>query len=225
MDALERPPISPALLEDGLLAIVRSTTVADAVRRGVALAVGGVRVLEVSYTLAEAGDAIRELRRELPEGVEIGAGTVTTPAILEAATAAGAEFFVSPNRAKRAVRSTRGTDRAFYPGAVTPSEILQSWNDGAAAVKVFPAGPFGPDYLSLVRDPLPHIPLIAVGGVTVATAASYLRSGAVAVGIGGGLNIEPARLEDLLAELRAIRAERLQRDTDRRRSDRIQATS
>ncbi|WP_431031142.1 bifunctional 4-hydroxy-2-oxoglutarate aldolase/2-dehydro-3-deoxy-phosphogluconate aldolase [Plantibacter sp. RU18] len=209
MNDIERPSIGSALLEDGLLAIIRATSVAEAVRRGIALATGGVRVLEVSYTLADADEAIRALTRELPPSVQIGAGTVTTAARVESATGAGAEFFVSPNRARRAIRSTRGSGRPFYPGAVTPTEIVRSWEDGASAVKVFPAGPAGPDYLSLVRDPLPHIPLIAVGGVTVDTAERYLQAGAIAVGIGGGLAIEANRLEDLVAQLRAIRAERI----------------
>ena len=73
------------------------------------------------------------------------------------------------------------------PGALTASEVLQAWRTGAAAVKVFPASLGGPGYIAALRAPLPHIPLVPTGGVTIETAAGYLEAGAVAVGMGAPL--------------------------------------
>ena len=75
----------------------------------------------------------------------------------------------------------------LYPGAFSPSEILEAWNAGADAVKVFPAGSLGPGYIKAVRAPLGHIPLMAVGGVNEKNAAEYMKAGCVGIGAGGNL--------------------------------------
>ncbi len=69
-------------------------------------------------------------------------------------------------------------------GAMTPTEILDAHDVGCAACKVFPAVSLGPQYFAQVRAPLPHIPLVAVGGITAANAAEFLAAGATAVAAG-----------------------------------------
>jgi 2-dehydro-3-deoxyphosphogluconate aldolase/(4S)-4-hydroxy-2-oxoglutarate aldolase len=70
---------------------------------------------------------------------------------------------------------------------MTPTEVLTAWEAGADIVKVFPSEVLGPNYLKALHAPLPQILLMPTGGVTLQTAATFLQSGACALGIGGSL--------------------------------------
>src|SRR5699024_10730 len=72
-------------------------------------------------------------------------------------------------------------------GALTPTEILTAYERGAGMVKVFPADGFGPNYIKNIHGPLPHIPIMATGGITLENMTDYLQSGSLAVGIGSNL--------------------------------------
>jgi 2-dehydro-3-deoxyphosphogluconate aldolase/(4S)-4-hydroxy-2-oxoglutarate aldolase len=169
-----------------VVAVIRSKSPADAVAAAHAVVRGGVTGVEVAFSTPQAEVAIAQLRRELPEML-IGAGTVIEPGQLDAACDAGAQFMMSPHFDPEMV--ARSVDRGvpFLPGAFTPSEIHAAWKAGAACVKVFPAAQLGPKYLAAVRVPLPHIPLLATGGVSANNLHEWLQAGAVALGVGGHL--------------------------------------
>ena len=84
---------------------------------------------------------------------------------------------------------------AYFPGALTPTEIEKSWNAGATMVKIFPASQMGPRYFSTVRGPFNDILLLAVGGIGASNADKYLRAGASAVAIGGSV-FSPSRMKN-----------------------------
>jgi 2-dehydro-3-deoxyphosphogluconate aldolase/(4S)-4-hydroxy-2-oxoglutarate aldolase len=84
---------------------------------------------------------------------------------------------------------------AYFPGALTPTEIEKAWNAGAAMVKVFPASQMGADYLKILRGPFSDILLMAVGGVHASNADEFLRAGASAVAIGGSV-LSPVRMRN-----------------------------
>ena len=77
-------------------------------------------------------------------------------------------------------------------------------------VKIFPASSVGPGYIRALRGPLPHIPLMAVGGVELDNARAFLDAGAAGLGIGGGLVnrklINEGRYEEITALAAAFRA-------------------
>jgi 2-dehydro-3-deoxyphosphogluconate aldolase/(4S)-4-hydroxy-2-oxoglutarate aldolase len=74
------------------------------------------------------------------------------------------------------------------PGALTPTEVLQAWTAGADFVKVFPAGALGgASYLKALKAPFPQIELIPTGGVSLKTAADFIKAGASALGVGADL--------------------------------------
>ena len=100
---------------------------------------------------------------------------------------AGAEFVVSPTTNIDVIRLCRRYDKAVMPGALTPTEVLTAWEAGADVVKVFPSDITGPRYLKDLHGPLPQVRLMPTGGVTLETAADFLRAGACALGIGGSL--------------------------------------
>jgi len=169
-----------------VVAIVRSPSPASAVAAARAIVRGGVTSVEVSFSTPRAEEAIATLRRELP-GVLVGAGTVIEMGQLDVACAAGAEFLMSPHLDPEIVARSNERGVPFLPGAYTPTEVFMGWKAGAACMKLFPAAELGPKYLAAVRVPLPHIPLLATGGVTPVNLSEWLRAGATAVGVGGQL--------------------------------------
>ncbi|MFI8221462.1 bifunctional 4-hydroxy-2-oxoglutarate aldolase/2-dehydro-3-deoxy-phosphogluconate aldolase [Streptomyces sp. NPDC085932] len=146
----------------------------------------GITALEVSLTTPGAVEAIERARAELPASTVIGAGTVRTAAQAEAAAAAGAAFIVTPGLTPGARHSIE-LGVPLICGALTPTEVITALDLGASAVKIFPAGSYGPSYLRHVLAPLPDAPLMAVGGVDTVTAPAYLAAGARAVGVGSPL--------------------------------------
>ncbi|HEX7057004.1 MAG TPA: bifunctional 4-hydroxy-2-oxoglutarate aldolase/2-dehydro-3-deoxy-phosphogluconate aldolase, partial [Bacilli bacterium] len=117
----------------------------------------------------------------------IGAGTVLDIEMARQAVAAGAEFLISPNLDEEVIRYGLDHGLDVWPGVMTPTEIVRAWKAGASAVKVFPSGTLGANYIKDIRGPLNHIPLIATGGVNLQNIADYFKAGAVAVGLGGNL--------------------------------------
>lgn len=178
------------VLDCGIVAVVRFTNpgpLVDVVR---ALADGGVTVAEVTLTVPNALDVIREARRQLGDRVLLGAGTVLDPETARAAILAGAEFVVAPNLNVEVIRLCRRYDKLVMPGAFTPTEVVTAWEAGADVVKVFPADVVGPAFFKALRGPLPQVKLMPTGGVDLTTAAEFLKAGAVCLGVGGQL-VEP----------------------------------
>ena len=98
---------------------------------------------------------------------------------------AGARFLTSSVFMPAIVEFANKENVTVFPGALTPTEVLAAWNSGVDFVKVFPCGPVGGDkFIKSLHTALPQVPLIAAGGVNQQTAASYILSGAVAIGVG-----------------------------------------
>ena len=139
-------------------------------------------------TVPGALDVIKQTARSLGDKVLVGAGTVLDSETARHAILAGAEFIISPTVDFETIRLCRRYDKIVMPGALTPSEILQAWEQGADFVKVFPADALGgPSYIKAVKAPLPQVDLVPTGGVDFNTAADFMRAGASAVGVGSGL--------------------------------------
>jgi 2-dehydro-3-deoxyphosphogluconate aldolase/(4S)-4-hydroxy-2-oxoglutarate aldolase len=134
-----------------------------------AIAEGGVRALEITMTVPDAIELIRD------------ADTV------HRVVDAGARFIVSPVLRRAVIEACQLRQVASMPGCFTPTEILDAWDTGADVVKVFPATTLGPGYLKDIHGPLPHVKLMPTGGVTLDNAGDWIRAGAVAVGVGTSL--------------------------------------
>ncbi|WP_433890309.1 bifunctional 4-hydroxy-2-oxoglutarate aldolase/2-dehydro-3-deoxy-phosphogluconate aldolase [Streptomyces sp. CA-111067] len=208
--ATARPPVTPQLAATRVMAVLRSAGPAGLPPVAGALAAGGVNCLEVSLTTPGALDALARIADALGPRAAVGAGTVLTVAQARDALAAGARFLVAPVVDGDVIRLAADLGVPCYPGAWTPTEVRTGWDAGAAAVKLFPAGTGGPGHVRQLTAPLPHIPLVAVGGVEPARARAYLDAGAFAVGIGspllGGADADPTpeALERLTGRARAL---------------------
>ena len=178
------------VMDCGIVAVVRFSDPAPLVNVVKALADGGVTVAEVTFTVPNALDVIREAKRQLGDRVLLGAGTVLDPETCRAALLAGAEFIVAPCVNLDVIRMCRRYDKLVMPGAFTPTEVLTAWEAGADIVKVFPADVVGPAFFKALRGPLPQVKLMPTGGVDLTTATEFLKAGAVCLGVGGQL-VEP----------------------------------
>lgn len=202
-------PVHPDFLSEltsaRLLAIVRGSDPDAAIAASVALVDSGIRFLEISLVSADAGRVIQEVRRLSGDRCLIGAGTVLTRDDVARSVDAGAQFIVTPAVAE-SVSDAAERGLPVLAGALTPTEVVTAMGLGATAVKLFPAASGGPAYLRALREPLPKVPFVPVGGVDVARAREYFAGGAVAVGLGSPLLGDAVRGGDL-ALLRARAAE------------------
>src|SRR5437870_3758661 len=178
------------VLDSGIVAVVRSPDSQQLVETVRALVDGGVNVVEITMTVPDALDVVRQVRKALGDRILLGAGTILDPETARAALLAGAEFLVAPTLNLDVIRLCQRYDKLVMPGAFTPTEILTAWEAGADIVKVFPADVVGPAFFKAVRAPLPQVKLMPTGGVDLNTAAEFLKAGACCLGVGGQL-VEP----------------------------------
>jgi 2-dehydro-3-deoxyphosphogluconate aldolase/(4S)-4-hydroxy-2-oxoglutarate aldolase len=186
--SVARPGIPDLIATGRVIAIGRRLEPSTVPSIGAALLAGGIRAFEVTMNSSSALDVIRALtKRFAPDELLIGAGTVLDVAEAQGAVDAGARFIVMPHTDTAIVEWAANRGIAAFPGSFTPTEILAAWRAGAAAVKLFPASAVGPAFVRELRGPLPEVPLIPTGGVTLENAPAYLAAGAVAVGMGSWL--------------------------------------
>jgi 2-dehydro-3-deoxyphosphogluconate aldolase/(4S)-4-hydroxy-2-oxoglutarate aldolase len=179
--------MSRALATTRVVAILRAENASRAEAVVDVLLANGIRSLELTLTTEGALDVVARLVARVPEGTDVGVGTVLSADAVDRAADAGARFVVSPSVDVAVIEAAARHGIASYPGALTPTEISTAWSAGATAVKLFPAGALGPSYLTAVRAPLPDVPLIPTGGIALEEAGTWLAAGAVAVGVGSPL--------------------------------------
>jgi 2-dehydro-3-deoxyphosphogluconate aldolase / (4S)-4-hydroxy-2-oxoglutarate aldolase len=179
--------MSEAIATTRVIAILRAETASRAEAVVEVLLENGIRSLELTLTTKGALKVVERLAGTVPEGTDLGMGTVLTAEEVDRAVDAGARFVVSPSVVPAVIEAATQHGIASYPGAFTPTEIHAAWAAGASAVKLFPGGALGPGYLKAVRAPLPDIPLVPTGGVAVEAVGAWLDAGAAAVGLGSPL--------------------------------------
>jgi len=154
---------------------------------------GGLQAIEVTMNTPGAEEIIIANREKVPAGKYLGMGTIRNLGEAERAYKAGAMFFVTPNIDLDVIAFAGSKDIPVVAGALTPTEVYRAWDAGAAMVKVFPCRALGgAQYIRELLGPFDHIPLVAVGGVTIENVTEYLRAGANGVGIGISLFGEQA---------------------------------
>jgi 2-dehydro-3-deoxyphosphogluconate aldolase/(4S)-4-hydroxy-2-oxoglutarate aldolase len=176
-----------AVIDCGIVAVVRGESAEPVFKAIDAVMKGGVTVIEVTFTVPGALEIIRQLAKEIPDNVVLGAGTVLDAKTAWEAINAGAEFIVSPSFNAEVVHTTSSNGKAVMPGALTPTEVVTAWQAGADLVKIFPITAMGPQYLKDLHGPLPQVKFIPTGGIDLSNAADYIKAGASALGVGGSL--------------------------------------
>ena len=183
-------------IEDiGLVPVVRASSADEAMQVIEAIKAGGVNVLEITMTVPGAIRVIEKVADKYCSAVLVGAGTVLDPETARACLLAGAQFIVSPALNLNTIALCHRYSAPVMPGVLTPTEVITAWSAGADFVKVFPCGSVGgASYVKNLKGPFPQIKIIPTGGVSLKTAADFIKAGASALGIGTDLvNVKAIR--------------------------------
>ena len=172
----------------GLVPVVRASSADEAMQVIEAIKAGGVNVLEITMTVPGAVRVIEKIADKYGSEVLVGAGTVLDPETARACLLAGAQFIVSPALNLDTIALCHRYGAPIAPGVLTPTEVITAWSAGVDFVKVFPCGSVGgASYIKNLRGPFPQIKMIPTGGVSLATAADFIKAGAAALGVGTDL--------------------------------------
>jgi len=178
---IDRVPVVPVVVLD---------EVEHAVPVAEALAAGGVPVIELTLRTPAALACIEQIATRVPE-ILVGAGTIVTPEQAKDAVSAGAQFLVSPGTTDDLAAAMQDTGLPHLPGAATVSEVLRLLELGYREMKFFPAEVSGGvGFLKAIGAPVPQARFCPTGGVTSASAPSYLSLDNV--GCVGGTWLTPA---------------------------------
>ncbi len=173
--------------EKKIIAVIRSNQIDLAILMAKAVAKGGINLIEITWNSENPTKIIEILTQELPNCI-LGAGTILTKTHLKEVVKCSGKFVFCPHINLNLIKKAHQYQIPIIPGALTPTEIITAWQNGATAVKVFPiASVGGVNYLKNLQSPLSHIPLIPTGGVTLDNAKKLIDAGAIAVGLGGDL--------------------------------------
>lgn len=172
----------------GLVPVVRASSADEAMQAIEAIKAGGVNVLEITMTVPGAVRVIEKVADKYGSDVLVGAGTVLDPETARACLLAGAQFIVSPALNLATIELCHRYSAPICPGVLTPTEVITAWSAGVDFVKVFPCGSVGgASYVKNLKGPFPQVKIIPTGGVSLTTAADFIKAGAAALGVGTDL--------------------------------------
>jgi 2-dehydro-3-deoxyphosphogluconate aldolase / (4S)-4-hydroxy-2-oxoglutarate aldolase len=175
------------LVENGVFAVIRMTDSKKLLKVIEAVSKGGVKNIEITMTVPNAVEIIRELAKANSGDSIIGAGTVLTKEDAKAVIEAGAQFVVSPIMNPEVIATCKELDIPCMPGCYTPTEVIAGWKAGGDIIKVFPATTLGPRYFKDLLAPFPYLKLMPTGGVSINNVHEWVNAGALTVAIGGDL--------------------------------------
>jgi 2-dehydro-3-deoxyphosphogluconate aldolase / (4S)-4-hydroxy-2-oxoglutarate aldolase len=200
--------ILSGILENKIVAIIRGSKPEHVLAIANALYEGGIKVLEITMNSPKALHVIEEVSGALGDKVLVGAGTVLDKETAREALLAGAKFILSPTVDIETIKMTKRYGAVSIPGAFTPTEILQAYENGGDIIKVFPASSLGPGYIKDIHGPLPQIPLLPTGGIDLTNIGAYIKAGAVGVGLGSALVNSKEEVNDAYLHLLTVKARR-----------------
>jgi 2-dehydro-3-deoxyphosphogluconate aldolase/(4S)-4-hydroxy-2-oxoglutarate aldolase len=184
------------MVDEKLIAIVRTKNYNEAKRAIDAIIEGGITIIEITLTTPEALRLIRETKEMYNGSALVGAGTVLTPQQAALAINAGAEFIVSPHFDSEIVKVCHLEQVMVIPGATVFKDMVQALAVDCSVIKLFPANTLGPEAIKSFNGPLPQVDFIPTGGVNLDTIQEWLKAGAAAVGIGGDLTKKALQTND-----------------------------
>jgi 2-dehydro-3-deoxyphosphogluconate aldolase/(4S)-4-hydroxy-2-oxoglutarate aldolase len=176
-----------AVRRAGAIAILRLREHAHAVALGRLLLDAGLPVMEVTFDHPGGAAALRSMVDQLPAAALLGAGTVRTTEQIWSCKEAGGRFCVSPHTDPGLIRASLDAGLEPIPGAHTATDVAAATDAGARLIKLFPAGPLGLSYLRAMLGPFRDVLFVPTGGIRHDEVGTWLRAGAVAVGLGSDL--------------------------------------
>lgn len=173
----------------GLVAVIRATSQDEAVKIIEAVKKGGIKALEITMTVPNAVQIIKDLCEMYKDDKDmiIGAGTVLDPETARACILAGAKFIVSPCLNTETIKLCNRYRIPTMPGIMTVTEAVQALELGCEIIKVFPGNAFGPSIIKSFKGPIPQGNFMPSGGVSLDNIGDWIKAGAVAVSTGSDL--------------------------------------
>ena len=160
---------------DKLIPVVVIKDVNETEKTLSALRAGGINCAEITFRTACAEEAIKLGTKLFPE-MNIGAGTVINEEQAKRAINAGAKFIVSPGFSEKVALYVHKQGIPYYPGCVTPTEIMQALELGITTIKFFPANVYGGlKALKALSGPFPQVRFIPTGGVDLTNLKEFLE--------------------------------------------------
>lgn len=184
---MTKEEVKHKIIEGKVISVVRMKNPSQLINVIKALKEGGIKAVELTMTIPNAIEAIRNANEEFGESILLGVGSIIDPETSNDAIDAGAKFVVSPIYKKEVVQAVRERNKVVIPGGFTPTEIQSAYQQGADFVKIFPADNLGMSFIKSIKAPLPHLKVIPTGGVDLENAKDWINYGASAVGIGSAL--------------------------------------
>lgn len=183
---MQKVDITKRIAETGAMAIVRVETIERGIEIAEGCLAGGVDCLEISYTLPNAGEVIKELKKIFKDKLCVGAGTVLDGETARHAILSGAEFIIAPNLSEDVAVVCNRYQIPYAPGCTSVTEAIRGLELGAAFIKAFPISDFyGSKLVSVFKTPIPTMPILASGGITLENLHEYVEKGVECCGFGG----------------------------------------
>lgn len=171
-----------------LVAILRGITPGEILAHLAALETAGFSRAEIPLNSPQWPDSLAQAIRYAGSRMAIGAGTVTRPELVDQVAQIGCRFILTPNTDPAVIQQACASKMTSVIGCLTPSEAFSALHYGASALKIFPAGEMGPEYISALRAVLPSgTRLWATGGITPDNLPVFLAAGCCGAGLGSDL--------------------------------------
>lgn len=183
---MKKAAILQKLSTEKVIALIRADNPDGLLDCAKALAEGGLTSIELTMTTPGAIRMLEKASAELPDFL-FGLGTVLDAETARAGILAGARFIVTPALRPDVITMCKRYSIPVFSGALTPTEVVNAWDCGADAAKIFPAEFFGPAYIKSLKAPLPQVELVPTGGVTAENVGEFIKAGAFATAAGSSL--------------------------------------
>lgn len=198
------------LKECGVVAVIRAKNHEEAIGYMEACLRGGIKALELTYTIPDVVDLIERYRDR--EDAFIGVGSVLNEKMALDAINAGAKYVVSPGYCEKVSDLCQKLKTLYLPGCMTVSEIMEAMNSGNKMIKLFPGDLFGSKYVKAIKAPIPNVEIMPTGGVTTDNIEEWFNAGVSCVGVGsslinGSLDDIEARAKLFIGKFKKIRGE------------------
>ena len=182
------------LKANGVVAVVRGKSHEEARGYMEACLRGGVKSLELTYTIPNVCELIKEYSSHAE--ALIGVGSVLNAKMASDAIEAGAKYVVSPGYSEEVNTVCKEMNVLYLPGCMTVSEIMRAMDAGNKMIKLFPGDVFGAKYVKAIKAPIPHVEIMPTGGVSIDNIEEWFKMGVSCVGVGSSL-LGAGSLEDI----------------------------
>lgn len=173
------------LKANGIVAVVRGKSHEEARGYMEACLKGGIKSLELTYTIPDVCELIKEYSSHTE--ALIGVGSVLNAKMASDAIEAGAKYVVSPGYSEEVNKVCKEMNVLYLPGCMTVSEIMKAMDAGNKMIKLFPGDVFGAKYVKAIKAPIPNVEIMPTGGVSVENIEEWFANGVSCVGVGSSL--------------------------------------